>query len=642
MAFITRRVPPVMEAGPSNVSDESTSGEEGTHQTIPVFTNWDISKHVLSTASLVGCSILRSHGRNRLGRGTCSCCAGEVHRDMFGLLWSVIRPSMKDDKPIPEIKVCWNAENLFECKLGRDLTGLNNRYSFSDLPNVGVAQSVLWKGTHWFPRLRGKSSEMSEVSIALLRLLAGKGSFTGPERVDQLVKLPLNKGAVSKLRNILATIDGLLMQLMICFPDKAEFHTWERVDQITHCLLCNLIPDYFRDAADITRLTTFEKVKQLRKAIKRVGFNPTGDLSQIEVPREISFFERILSFIGQQKRPVDLYRVATLCQTRGGGVPPPAVYLKTLLKIRTVLTEPVNPEEFLLVRPLIRPSIMRIHNQVLDRLGSATQIERFWSRCLDEAKISLSDSGEFFTSSESGGKLERARQILHSVETIPVRSLHTGEILKMATPSELGPGEALFYWALNEFSDRESVYERNVMSVRVSLVAELGKFRAITVSHLAHAVLLHVLSHVLLKYLSAVPSSESGVKAANHAWNFFKRLSHKNPSANFIFGDKDVYLFSTDWEQATDYCNQMTAQAILNNLCQVLGIPGYYRQTCVFALCAPRQIEEISQENKTLERYFTTRGELMGDPVTKVILHYYHLVARESAVMALDAIRATL
>jgi len=608
---------------------------------IPTSEKWDLSKHVLSLASFPGTCILRNKDRNNHGRGTCSCSPDELHRDFFGFNRQIISSSMKDDKEIPKVKVCWNSENLFECKLGRHLTGLSSRPAFKDLKTIQDAHTVLYNGTFWFPRLIAKKNNVhGRNGVAVLRLLANLTSYTGKEKFSTLLKMKLHKGAVNKLRSILAVIDGLLMQLVLCFPDRETFLNWERLDSITHCMLCNLLPDYFRDRdRDLTRLSTFEKVKKLRKAIKESGFNPIGDLKSIDVPREMSFFETALSFINQQKRPVDLYRVSILGQTRASGVPPRSVYFKTLLKIKTILQEQSSLDVYNQVKAYIRPSVESIHAKVLDRLGSTSRIENFWTKCLEKAKISLSDSGEFFTNSEEGGKLEAARKVLSQRETTKIFDLETGEVIDEVQTSSIGQGEALFHWALEMFSDREHCYERNIMSVRISLVAELGKYRGITVSHLAHAVLLHVLSHVLLEYLRGVPSSESGVKAANHAWNFFKRLSHKNPSANFIFGDKDVYLFSTDWEQATDYCDHAVAQAILNVLCVTLGIPRWYRHTAVFAVCAPRQVEFLDPENKTLEMFYSTRGELMGDPVVKVILHYYHLVARESALMQMDEIK---
>jgi len=610
----------------------------------PTVAPWSLTSDVLALSTFPSTTTLRMKGRNRASLGTCSCVEGETHRDFFGFCRQIIHPSMRDDRPIPQVKVCWNAENLFECKLNRELSGLNNRLFFRDLPTVGAANKVLFEGTYWFARLMtgkpGSGTKHTRNGIAILRLLAGLPSYSGKHRVDQLCKMKLNGQAVNKLRSILATVDGLLMQLTLCFPDREEYLNWSRIDQITNCMVSLLTADYFRDReADLTRSSTYEKVKRLRKAIKLEGFRNTGDLDKIDVPRELSFFERALSFVGDRKRPIDIYRVATLCQTRACGVPPRSVYLKTLKEIKEVLVERPDPSVYEGVKALIRPCVESIHYKVLDRLGSETRIEKFWSKCLDKAKISLSDSGEFFTNSESGGKLEAARLVL-SCNEIDKYDLFTGRIIGRFDKSTTRQGELLFHWALGQFADRRTCYQRNVMSVRISLVAELGKYRAITVSHLAHAVLLHVLSHVMLEYLKAIPSSESGVGAANHAWNFFKRLSHKNPRANFLFGNEEVYLFSTDWTQATNYCDHRISQATLNCWAKTLGIPQWYRETCCFALCAPRQVEFIDERSKTLESFYTSRGELMGDPVVKGILHYIHLVARESVMISIQEIKS--
>jgi hypothetical protein len=560
-------------------------------------------------------------------------CLGR-HRPFREFCKLVIDPSLRKDLPVPKIEVCWNNLNLWESKLPRELTGLENRVLFEDMPTIWHAQKVLYSGTHWFRRLMRKTSRHGNFNgVAVLRLLAGK-SITGPERVDQLVSLPLVKSGCHKLRSILATVDGLVMQLVLSFPMWEELLSWDRMDQIINCLICQLLPDYFRKEIP-ENLSSFEKIKRLRGAIKEQGFNPVGDISSIDIPREMSFFKVITDFMSDRKTPIDMYRVMVMSQTRAAGVPPRSVYLKSLQKIKETLTEPPDRSRYERVKGYVATGIDMLHREMVESIGSESESERFWARVISRAKISLSDSGEFFTNSESGGKLEAARLVLSQNDKIPEVDLETGA----HTGRILGPddqvGIRLFHWACNVFRDRKTIYDRNVMSVRVSLVAELAKYRAITVSHLAHAILLHVLSHVLLEYLSAVPSSRSGIGAANHAWNFFKRLSHKNPVGKFIF-EKDVYVFSTDWEEATDWLDHLISQLIVNRLCNNVGIPTWYRQTVVFALCAPRQVEEVDQDSNTLSRYFTTRGELMGDPVVKVILHICHLVARYAAVKQLQ------
>jgi hypothetical protein len=587
-------------------------------------TPWVITKDCLATSSLPCTATLRKKYCQK-----CSC--GLNHRSFQDFCKEVIDPCLRKDENVPKINICWDATNLWEEKLPRELTKLDKRVKFESMPSIWHAQTVLYEGTYWFRRLMRKddTGRVNPNGVAILRLISGLRGFSGPEPVYKIVNRKIDRNGLHKLQNILATVDGLIMQLVLSFPMWDELLDWRRIDQVTSCLICLLLPDYFR--GDAKELSSFEKIKKLRKAIKEMGFNPIGDISSIEIPREISFMKVITNFLSDRKTPIDMYRISLLSQTRASGVPPRSVYLKTLKEIKVVLTTPPDRDLYDRVKVYIADGIDMLHQEVVESIGGEGNSERFWTSVINKAKISLSDSGEFFTSSESGGKLEAARKILAENKEIKELNLESGlPTGRVLIPGIDQPGECLFHWACGQFSDRKTVYDRNVMSVRVSLVAELGKYRAITVSHLGHAMMLHVLSHVLLEYLTVIPSSRSGVGAANHAWNFFKRLSHKNPAANFIFGDKDTYLFSTDWKDATNYCDHAVAQAMINRLCYNVGIPTWYRQTAMFALCAPRQVEEMD-ENKILSRYFTTRGELMGDPVVKVILHCYHLVARYSA-----------
>nr|WAK75241.1 MAG: RNA-dependent RNA polymerase [Narnaviridae sp.] len=608
-------------------------------QVLPPNLDWDYSTHVLSTKSFPATSVLRIGGRGKHGgRHTCSCSSQEEHVDLFRFLKRVLVPTFTSGYDFtPSIKVCWNAENLWECQLPRSLTGLGKRVSFYELPTLWHAQKVLMEGTYWFPRLMGKKTDAGN-SIhgkALLRLIGGYGSYTGPEEVYQMMHRKISREGVNKLRNILATVDGLVMQIVLSFFET-DFLSWQRIDQVIYCMITQLLPDYFRqDTVGVNRLSTFEKVKKLRKAVKMAGFNPQQSVADVNVPRELSFFRTICNMLGSSKSPLSMDRVMTLCQTRASGVPPRSVFLKTQRKLREVLTTPPDPTRWKAVGFYVGRGIDQLHYDILHGM-SETKRERFLSRCLASAKISLSDSGEFFTKTAEGGKLEATRKVLSSIQEVDEIDLNTGfKTGRVLNQENSTVGDMIFNWACGHFTDRAHIYETNVMSVRVSLVSELGKYRGITVSHLAHSVLLHVASHVLLEYIKEVPSSRSGVSAANHAWNFFKLLSHKNPAAEWIFGDKDCYVFSTDWEDATNYCDHTVAQGLINRLMAKLGFPTWYRQTVTFALCAPRQVEFIDDETNVLERYFTTRGVLMGDPVTKVVLHLYHIVARYAAEFTL-------
>jgi hypothetical protein len=427
---------------------------------------------------------------------------------------------------------------------------------------------------------------------------------------------------------MLATVDGMLMQAVMAFPGVPEFQDWKRIDQIQRSLIANILVDYFRDT-DPERVTTFEKVKRVRKDIKMEVFNPIGSTKNVDVPRELSAMRVMCSLIREKKTPLSHWQGMILSQTRASGVPPRSVYDKTLAKTKAILT---TPSDRLLYNKLAQPiaaAVDHTYGELLTRIGGEEKRDGFFETVIRESKVSLSDSGEFFTPTEQGGKLEAARRVLRAHPEIPEIDLNTGQksgkILTVDDPQ----GERLFHWACGMFTDRSRCYDKNNMSCRISLVAELGKYRTITVSVLQHALLLHPFSHMGLKILEAFPSSESGIGAANHAWNFFKRLSHRNPSADFIFNEKiDTVVYSTDWQQSTDYCDPYVAGAMLNRLCYLLGVPKWYRETMLFALTAPRQVETLDRNGVPIEVFYTSRGVLMGDPVTKVILHLYHLIGR--------------
>lgn len=595
---------------------------------------WNKESDVLSLGSFPSTSVLRKPKGDPQVYGTCTCVEGEHHRSLFDFNKSMVFPRLagKEKSPLTGVKVCWNAESIWEVKLPRALTGLEKRVTFQELPSVYSAQTVLFKGTYWFRRLINDEKDPSKRGIngiAVLRLLAGKRSFAGPETIGQLVKCKLDPKGVLKLRNILATVDGMLMQLVTLFPGDGEIQSWSFMDRVSNCLISCLLPDYFREGQPKSGETAYERIKALRKSVKAVGFNPIGDWNSVEVPQQLSFFKAILARLPRRQSPWRGYVATGLSQTRASGVPPKSLHDKTMEKTVQIFKEPASMELYNSFGPFIRPALDEIHQEILLRNEGKKREEMIFSKIASSAKISLSDSGEFFTKSEDGGKLEACRKILARIEGVDQINLHTGEktgvYLRKGVDST---GEILFYWACAQFLDRSKVYDTNAMSVRISLVAELGKYRTITVSHIAHAMLLHVLNHMLLEYLALIPSSESGIKAANHAWTFFERLSHKNPSAGFIFSDYENYVFSTDWSNATDWCDHYVAATLLNNVCDILGVPRWYRQTCVFALCAPRQVEFVDQESKTLEMFLSTRGVLMGDPVTKPVLHLYHLVVR--------------
>jgi hypothetical protein len=590
---------------------------------------WDHNRDVVSLKSFPGTSVLRY---GHYGTHLCKCVEnGKRHRSFFSVNRLFTANNLLGTAECPSLGVCHNADNLWECLLPREITDLKNRVPFDRLPNVRTALKVLKRGTYWFRLLcKHKKYRESASQRKISRLLAGMKTAEGREPFGFIKDHAVVHSAVQKLRNILATVDGLLMQVTLAFPGSSDFQSWKRIDQIQAGLIANLLDDYFKES-DPNRVTIFEKIKSLRGDIKEKGFNPTQNLSQVHVPRELSAI-RVACSLVQGKTPLSHLQVMILSQTRASGVPPPVVYDRTIAKTKAILTTPASRDLYEQIKGPLAEATDHLYGDLLTRLGTGEQREQFFETVMKKSKISLSDSGEFFTSSNVGGKLERARAVLQTNPEISEINLHTGKPSGVILTTDSPIGERLFHWACGRFIDRSKVYENNSMSCRISLVAELGKYRTITVSTLQHALLLHPFSHMGLEILRVFPSSESGIGAANHAWNFFKRLSHKNPSASFIFNeDIESSVVSTDWESATDYCDPLIAGAMLNRMCFRLGVPKWYRETMLFALTAPRQVETLDRDGVPTEKFYTSRGVLMGDPVTKFVLHLHHLVGSRIA-----------
>jgi hypothetical protein len=312
-----------------------------------------------------------------------------------------------------------------------------------------------------------------------------------------------------------------------------------------------------------------------------------------------------------------MMRIGILIQTRACGSPPHSVYAESFIKFRETLTEDVSPPEDI---PLICKSIDLAWSTILlNNDNPKLHIEK----SLHDFKISLSDSAELNTSESEGGKYEAFRTLYREalLRDVFYVDLNTGDVLKEKVPEGIEhAGERVFFYLIRKYCEQGIT---DIMTVRASSVTEPGKVRIITISHIAHAILLHPMSHFTLNVLKLSPDDNSGIKAANHCWQFYRRLSHKNPRAGFIFTEK-VSVLSSDLETATDYANPHTVRALLGTFLSTrcVGAPRFYSRICIKLLTSPRTV--VTPNNDV---FATKRGCLMGDPLTKTVMHLHHISA---------------
>jgi hypothetical protein len=522
---------------------------------------------------------------------------------------------------------------IWDDKIPRSLTGAEKDCKLVELETIEQVENGLRTSTYWYQRLAKSKVGRSRHARALLRMIGGYSGFSDHRlKESELLSTKPSHEGFQRLRNITATIDGWLAQLMLSFPENELMWRWATYDRIIHSMMVNLIPDYCKPVAE--KGTFYGDLKQIRKRIKEEGFKPSGDLSKIaELKRcRFSYLVPLLGQIGPGKTMWNMVQVSMLSQTRAAGVPPPDVKRRAIDDWVAVASTPADPALADEVMPAVCAAVDDFVTEVVKGAGE-DQLITLFRRCSKSAKISLSDSAELDVPTNMGGKLEATRRVVSKLGRVMELDLETGhETGKFFTPEVGGIGEMMFHHTLAKW--KAGPYTDGKMSVRVKAVPELGKYRVITVSSLDHAVLLHPMSHTTLAFFGEYAPTAAGIKSGNQAWEFFRRLSGANPAASFIFDETPrKSVMSTDWKSATDYCDHYLARGMLNRFMMRIGFPAFYRKMCIFALTAPRMVLDPLKEGKI---WLTTRGVLMGDPGTKTVLTLYHPVVK---FLALRAIR---
>jgi len=558
--------------------------------------------------------ILRAYGGDtKNSNHGCTCQGAEEHRDFVYFCQNVLTPQLRGEKvDISTIKVCWNTVNIFEHKLPKKLTKSDSRLYLSDVTSVKEYERIL-RGTYWYKAYAQDAQRRNR----FLSLLAGQ---RGPTK--ELLKMEVGISGHGRVKQVVNTVDGAIHQLVLAFPDKEHVCNWSFIDRTRRGLTACLVTDY-EMPADKQRTTTFATLKSLRKEIKRYGFHENLTPAQcVQVPRAVNCYGRAVKELNDKSLKT-MYRIAILTQTRASGTPPPSVFTQTYSKYKEVLTRKVSPPSAGVTRAVVR-SVKAVY----DRLSMSKDIKAILKDALGRAKISLSNSAELSTPHKDGGKYEAFRALVNSMpESVYYMDLNTGSVTGTLIPEHKEYiGTRVFHHTLREL--KEGKYP-DILTVRAVPVPEMGKVRMITVSYIVHAVLLHPIAHVLLEILESIPSQKAGVSAANHAFELYKRLSHGNPSSGFIFGDKDIFALSSDLETATDYMNPYIARIFLSVFLgpSCCGLPPFYTEVILRLLTLPRKV----YYERERDEFTSTCAVLMGDPVTKFVLHMTQLVSQQMA-----------
>jgi hypothetical protein len=166
-------------------------------------------------------------------------------------------------------------------------------------------------------------------------------------------------------------------------------------------------------------------------------------------------------------------------------------------------------------------------------------------------------------------------------------------------------------------------------SIRASAIGEPGaKSRVVTVGEDCVTIFLQPFSHHLLGMVKLHPSATTGLTRAFQMYEWCKSLRNAGPCQG-----QTTYFLSSDLTTATDFCRHDFSTAMVEGLMEGLGENSPYLSASASLLCSARRYES------DIEGFFdslTTRGILMGDPGSKLVLTLHNLCAEWEAYIRYD------
>lgn len=533
---------------------------------------------------------------------------------------------------------------------------------FYDIASVGLQMNVLLYHTHWGILLKSMASDKTDPTgpycrglIRRIKLFLGgrgdprwRGSRPGaPEDL---------RGARRKrsLRflQILQTVDGLFSQVYLADPTAGW--DWSLYDKFVIRHIALLLDDEFFDSPQVLEEipeTHYETLKKFRGEMKEAFLRGR----RLPLPRHsiTACFRPVVEILNDLEPGLEkTQRCSVLFQTRGAGTPPPCVVLRSKEKFLLTVTE---EEEF-------KPERLSLNLRVLNKVINSIPDSAF-TGLQTKAAIRITSSACLEKTRAEGGTTEAIRLLLDEGRVgrqVRIICLETGKgPPTYKSLEEMEPGEYIFWRCLEEVlsTDPDVLREASLVMIR-----EPAKARTVTKARAPLKIVLDVINGICSYPLKkGVRSSESGMGKAHHGWNFFKEFFSSWKELAFKVRETpvypggadsyecrvydDLYVGCTDYSEATDRMLHRTYASPAAELwMRRCGIPkllrGIVHETCF----KPRRIffsgqgrlERIGEpcptaENPHRRMAILKKGVLMGDPLTKVLLHIVNLCVRGTA-----------
>jgi hypothetical protein len=579
--------------------------------------------------------------------------------------------SLNEEEP-PEI-VVWSGDGIrLQDPLPPRLFGpkwdgsLKNKQRFSKIASMDVKRHIIYSHTHWGRRLAKECSDPESpygywcrtLRHRINRFLSGRSDpiWTTDERRALSVGeeyTTRDRGSRSlRLIELLKTVDGIFAQRYLANP--AEVWTWERFDMFVLGNISLLIGDEFLDGElpmeAIPIRTSYSILKWTRKWFKKQSHRDA--LKHVsKPPPEGEEWARLLwrtwkvleGATGHER----LLIIGVLSQTRGCGTPPPLVVLQSKRKfLLTVSSEPVVESDT--ARSLRRMAIQEVIHQL--PIAAVTGLST-------KSRVTVTSSACWEKTRRDGGTTEQIKQMICDVDAmsqIPIRDLDTGRVESWRFQDEFDTvGELIFWVSLDRVLHTPPEELRKAF---LTVVKEPGKARSVTKARACLKIVLDLVSKICSEPLAkGIRSSQSGMSASNHGWNFFNSFTgelekqdvfsllsrEETPFEGYVERTdtfEDLYVSSTDYKEATDLLQHTVGRDLGVPWMLKCGIPAVLRGIVVSTCYQPREIyfkatgllADIGRptDEKDIRVVTLRQGVLMGDPLTKPVLHLTNVCTR--------------
>jgi len=439
---------------------------------------------------------------------------------------------------------------------------------FRRMPKVDKVQT-LRNYTWWYKRLKSCHKN------AVKRLLSSdKGLF--------------------KLKEILHTVDGTMMSLILAVPE-AFIHTssasragvYTLSDHVMNNLISNLLQDYSG---------TMRMLKTWKKGLKKAGFEKLPYKVPITIMRRLSWTRPITSFMNKLCKlnsKAKMFRLCVLTQTRSVGLADSKMVRETLQEF---LGEVTVKKEFKPDRKVLDAIDQVVDRVVLNAEGISPhfRMSMSTSSCVESKKR---DEGKF-------GFLKRYPDLPELPEFSPENP--GGQL----TPIWLKAREKIL-------RGDQDVWKTNVCGIR-----ENGKCRVVTSGSFWKDAFLQPFSHLTIEMLKKEACLRDSFVAGRLGWRFIESITHMDPVRGEIIFEDNPIAVSSDWTKATDKPTIASAHRITISLLRKTNLD---QDTL-------RAIQLIWPGAKDLYmngRFVGTavNGIPMGDPLTKSNLSITHPIS---------------